>query len=129
MYFVYYGHMKKNILLIDDDLEFCEEMTDILSSEGYKTKVANDGKTGARLVNGQKYDVIVLDFKMPGLDGVDVLRALSRSKRRPKIILASGRPSLAQLLKDEKLEGMVDFIANKPFDPEVLVAKINTLCA
>ncbi|MDD2772431.1 MAG: response regulator [Elusimicrobiales bacterium] len=124
--------MKKNILLIDDDLEFCEEMTDILSSEGYKTKVANDGKTGARLATGQtgqKYDVIVLDFKMPGLGGVDVLRALSRSKRRPKIILASGRPSLEQLLKDEKLEGMVDFIANKPFDPEVLVAKINTLCA
>ncbi|RUL83394.1 response regulator [Tautonia sociabilis] len=64
------------ILLVDDDVDSCRNVSDILADLGYRVDVAHDGRSALDLARGRAYDVAVLDFKMPGMDGVTLYRHL-----------------------------------------------------
>ncbi|QDV36842.1 response regulator [Tautonia plasticadhaerens] len=67
-----------NILLVDDDVDACRNVSDILGDLGYRVDVAHDGPAALELARGRPYDVAVLDFRMPGMDGVTLSRHLRR---------------------------------------------------
>jgi two-component system OmpR family response regulator len=126
--------MKKKILMIDDDQELCEEITEILTSEGYGVTTAFDGLSGNRLVEKYDYDVLILDVKMPGLSGLDILRSIKEQNKKLRVIILTGRPLNNNLPKEQNYDdkeeailGLADGIIGKPFDIEALLGKIKEL--
>lgn len=126
--------MKKRILVLDDDEELCEEITEILIDEGYRVTTAFDGLKGKRLVEKYDYDILILDVKMPGLSGLDILESIKGQNKEVKVIILTGRPLSKELQerrickdKEEKILRLADGIINKPFDIEVLLNKIKEL--
>jgi CheY-like chemotaxis protein len=69
-----------SILLVDDDVDICANMADILADLGYHVDVAHEGMTALELVRRRPYDVALLDFRMPGMDGVTLCREIHRSR-------------------------------------------------
>lgn len=126
--------MKKKILMIDDDEELCEEITEILTNEGYRVTTAFDGLSGNRLIQKYDYDIVILDIKMPGLSGLDILEGIKGQDKELKIVVLTGRPLSKDLQeeqdyndKEESLLGLADGIIGKPFDIELLLGKIKEL--
>jgi len=126
--------MKKRILVLDDDEELCEEITEILIDEGYRVTTAFDGLKGKRLVEKYDYDILILDIKMPGLSGLDILESIKGQSKEVKVIILTGRPLSKELQegrickdKEEKILRLADGIINKPFDIEALLNKIKEL--
>ncbi len=120
--------------MIDDDEELCEEITEILTNEGYRVTTAFDGLSGNRLIQKYDYDIVILDIKMPGLSGLDILEGIKGQNKGLKVIVLTGRPLSKNLIeeqsyndKEESLLGLADGIIGKPFDIEVLLGKIKEL--
>lgn len=72
------------ILLVDDDIDACRNVSDILKDLGYRVDIAYEGQSALELASRRPYDVAVLDFKMPGMDGVTLYRHLRA--RHPGIV-------------------------------------------
>lgn len=67
-----------SILVVDDDVDTCQNLSDILSDLGYRVDTARDGRSALELVRDQWYDVALLDLKMPGMDGLTLYREIRR---------------------------------------------------
>ncbi len=119
--------MAKNILIIDDDADLSKEMADILGDEGHSVDVRTYTPENLPHFRPHDYDVIILDFKMPGLSGSDILKQIPQKKFLPKIFLVSGKPFLEKLLQEEKLLEKVTEIIQKPFPIQELLNKINAI--
>jgi DNA-binding NtrC family response regulator len=118
--------MGNKILLVDDDAELCEEMKEILQSEGYSVETSSDGKRAESLIKNNIYDVVILDFKMPGLNGVDILKEVKETRPTTKVFIITGKPFIEKYLEEEKLTDFVAGYMNKPFEVEKLIEKIKS---
>jgi DNA-binding NtrC family response regulator len=67
---------ESHILLVDDDDDICQNLSDILTDLGYRVDIANEGKTALEMVRKTPYDVALLDLKMPGMDGLTLYRKI-----------------------------------------------------
>jgi two-component system response regulator CpxR len=109
-----------SILLIDDDVELCDLLSEYLLDQNMDVQVAHDGRTGLnRALNG-RYDLVLLDVMMPGMDGFEVLRLVRRQSGVPVIMMT------ARLAKVDRLSGLdngADDYVPKPFDPDELLAR------
>jgi DNA-binding response OmpR family regulator len=120
-------------LLVEDDLELCEEISEVLEYEGYITDIANDTKTGVEYLEKKKYDVLILDLKLPG-NGYDMLRKLGRKELKIFIITASPiivkeSTKIVDDTEKEKMNllKMADDVINKPFNIEYLLNRIRNI--
>lgn len=116
----------KRILIIDDDIELCEEIKESLQSEEYIAEVIQDAIKGESLIRGSTYDIILLDYKMPNQSGIDILKKLKADGIKKRIFIFSGRPSVEKALKDADLLDMISGIINKPVSFEALLDKISS---
>jgi DNA-binding response OmpR family regulator len=116
--------MNKKVLLIDDDKELSGEMTEILEAEGFTVKVAFDGKQGERLIRKSRYDIILVDFKLPGMTGTDLLKKVKSLILGSRIFVISGRPFMEKFIKEEGLSKIVNGIVTKPFVVRKFLDKI-----
>lgn len=125
----------KRILIVDDDEELCHEMSIILEDEGYAVEVVFDGLRGKKHVEQERYDVILLDVKMPGLNGLVLLQDMKQKKNGAKVILVTGSLHLNRIAKNESIAvdseesvlRMADGLISKPFDVEMVLDKIKEL--
>lgn len=85
-----------NVLLVDDEAEFTASMKRVLTRRGFSVKVAGDGLTALPMIAGEHFDVVVLDLKMPGMDGVRVLEEIKRFSPDMPVILLTGYFSLSE---------------------------------
>lgn len=94
---------KPNIVAIDDEVEFIDMLQNYFTPRGYGLDVAIRGAKGIELVKEKKPDVVLMDLKMPGIDGDEVLRLLSAMSPAPKVIFVTayddGGKTKARLLK------------------------------
>ncbi|MHB1558332.1 MAG: response regulator [Isosphaeraceae bacterium] len=67
-----------SVLVVDDDVDICANMADILADSGYEVDVAHEGTTALEKVRRRSYDVALLDLRMPGMDGVTLCREIRR---------------------------------------------------
>ena len=67
-----------SILVVDDEVDTCRNLSDILTDLGYRVDVAHDGLTALELVRQKPYDVALLDLKMPGMDGLTLYREIKK---------------------------------------------------
>jgi two-component system response regulator MprA len=113
------------VLLVDDDARILRMLERTLAAEGYDVSVAPDGGTALARIERSLPDLIVLDVKMPGLDGLAVTRRL-RAKRLPvPILLLTARDAVSERVAG--LDAGADDYLVKPFDMGELTARVRAL--
>lgn len=128
--------MSRKILIIDDDEMLCEELAEILAGIGYKVKTVFDGREGLAAIRGSHYDLILLDLKMPRMNGIEVLKEIKQGAHAPKVIVLSANHSVNVFLGEsvdmphdypERILQLADGVMNKPYDVDVLLSRIRGL--
>ncbi|MHB0912701.1 MAG: PAS domain S-box protein [Armatimonadota bacterium] len=116
---------RADILVVDDTPDELRLLADILSGAGYRVRTATDGRLALRSVQAELPELILLDIRMPGLDGYEVARQLKADARTHSvpIIFISTLESEREKIKAFQAGG-VDYI-NKPFHAEEVLARIN----
>ena len=97
------------ILIIDDNENIRINLTGILNDEGHETVAAADGEQGLKLINESEYDAVLLDMKLPGIDGLEVLKQVKEKKPEIEIILISGHGTIADAVAATRA-GAFDFL-------------------
>ncbi len=119
--------MSKRILITDDDHELCEEMAEILKVDGYNVDMEFDSLSCERALNKKKYDIFILDYKMPGLNGIEMLKLIKQREPQSKVFIISGKHNIKDMLQEDNLYNLVDGFLNKPFDVDEFLAKIKSV--
>ena len=114
----------KTILVVDDEPKIAALARDYLEHAGYAVVVAGDGPATLALVRSRRPDLIVLDLGLPGLDGLDVARAVRRDSDVP-ILMLTARTDEADRIAGLEL-GADDYVT-KPFSPRELVARVRAI--
>ncbi|PID47902.1 MAG: DNA-binding response regulator [Proteobacteria bacterium] len=112
------------ILLIEDDLELAEILTEYLEQFDMKVTTAEDPYIGISTLNTSKFDLLILDLTLPGIDGLDVCKEIRQNHDIP-IIISSARHDLND--KVAALDYGADDYLPKPYDPLELRARIKSL--
>ena len=112
-----------NLLLVDDEMPFLETMTKRLSKRGFSIHTAVSGQQALEtLWNRKDIDIVILDVKMPGMDGLETLTEIKRQRPDLEVILLTGHSTLDTAIKGMKL-GAFDYLT-KPCELEELIEKI-----
>ena len=111
--------MSKRVLIIDDEEHIRRMMRLTLEAAGYEVGDAPDGAEGVRLFgDGSNWSVVVLDQRMPGMDGLETLRELKNRNASARVVMATAYASI-ELAVDAMKLGATDFV-RKPMTPEIL---------
>jgi len=117
--------MTKQILVIEDDPDIGDMLTINLKDEGFVVEVCPEGIKGFELAKSQRYDLLVLDLMLPGMDGLEICRKLRSLPYYQPIIIISAKSAETQKVLGLEL-GADDYLA-KPFSVLELVARIRAL--
>lgn len=109
---------KAHILIIDDDESILDSCSQVLEKEGYIVKGAIEGSEGLRLFNRNFFHVVLLDLRLPGLDGMEILSKIKEESPETPVIIITGYASIESAVEAMK-RGAFDYVA-KPFSPEEL---------
>ena len=114
------------ILLVEDDRNMALGLEFNLRSEGYEVVVCADTESATEtLARGPEFDLVVLDWMLPGEDGVSLLRRLRGDNNRIPVLLLTARDSKEDIV--EGLDAGADDYLTKPFDLNILLARIRSL--
>jgi DNA-binding response OmpR family regulator len=116
--------MSKRILVVDDEPKIVEVVGDYLRNAGFSVTTAADGEGAVTSARSQPPDLVVLDLGLPGLDGLDVTRALRHASSVPIIMLTARGEETDRVLGLEL--GADDYVV-KPFSPRELVARVRSV--
>jgi two-component system response regulator CpxR len=112
------------VLVIDDDVELCELLTDYLTTEGLQVEAVHDGEQGADRALSGDHALVVLDVMLPGSSGFDVLRRIRAGSNVPVLMLTARGDDVDRIVG---LEMGADDYLPKPFNPRELVARIRAI--
>ena len=113
-----------NILMIEDDMELAEILSEFLEQHDIKVTNYDEPYTGMSAIATHNYDLLLLDLTLPNLDGLEVCKRVAKQKNIP-IIISSARSDLDDKVK--ALEYGADDYIPKPYDPQELLARIHSL--
>lgn len=116
---------KENILIIEDEEAIRTGLTDVLIYHGYETDYAADGNSGLKKALSGKYDLILLDIMLPGMDGYQVCEHIRKEDREQPIIMLTAKSSDEDIIQGLQL-GADDYVA-KPFSVAQLVLRIQAV--
>jgi len=112
------------VLIIDDDEELCELVSEYLAVEGFETSVVHDGANGLDAARSGKYDLAILDVMLPKMNGFEVLRNLRTDSSLPVLMLTARGDDMERIVG---LESGADDYLPKPFNPRELVARLRAI--
>ncbi|HPB45011.1 MAG TPA: response regulator transcription factor [Microthrixaceae bacterium] len=113
------------VLVIEDEVALADAVARGLGAEGFEVTVANDGLEGLELARGAKFDLIVLDIMMPGMNGYRVCRTLREEEIWTPILMLTAKDG--EYDEAEALDTGADDFLSKPFSFVVLVARLRAL--
>lgn len=119
------GTCSINVLVVDDDVGIRETMEDILDELGVKHLVAKDGYEAITLARQHSVDLVLMDYRMPGLDGLQTSKLIHDIQPHAKIILVTAFAN-KDIIDDAKRLGLED-VLYKPLDLYHLIKIINSL--
>jgi DNA-binding NtrC family response regulator len=116
------------LMLVDDEVPFVETMTKRLTKRDIEVRTAFSGKEALdALSKDQGVEVIILDVKMPGMDGIDTLREIKRLYPLVEVIMLTGHATVESAIEGMKL-GAFDYLM-KPCDMDILMGKVREAAA
>lgn len=110
------------ILIVEDDLTACKTMLEWLQASGYDVEFANSGEEALQTLEQKAFDLLILDWELPGISGYDVLVSFRESGGTAPVIFLTGRTTILDKLNALEL-GADDYLI-KPCDPQELTARI-----
>ena len=110
---------KIRVLVVDDEEVVRLGYRRVLSADGFRVMAAGDGREALDLMAGDRFDVVLLDLRMPGMDGLDVLQAIKERWPESEVVVVTGYPSIDTAKKAVKL-GAYDYLA-KPVAPATVI--------
>jgi DNA-binding NtrC family response regulator len=110
------------VLVIDDEKVIGDACRMVLTEKGHRVSHCLTGSEGLRAIDREAYDLILLDMKLPDIDGSKILNRVKKQVFRPTIIVMTGYSTLTNAIEAMKL-GAVDYLA-KPFTEDDLLAAI-----
>jgi len=110
------------LLLVDDEARFVETLSKRLTARGFDVEGALGGPQALELLEARPFDVVLLDVWMPGMDGLEVLKAIRRLHPSVKVILVSGNASINAAIEGMRL-GAVDYLL-KPVEIDDILIKV-----
>jgi len=113
----------KRILIVEDEVVLRESLKDWLVDGGYLVETAEDGEEALRMIDEQDFGVALIDLRLPGMDGIQVLREARKKRSELKVIIITAYPSVNSAVNAIK-EGAIDYLP-KPFDLSDLEKLIN----
>jgi len=117
-----------NVLLVDDEVHFVETMTKRLKKRELDVMSVHTGKDALHtLENHPKIEVVILDVKMPGMDGIETLREMKKAHPLKEVIMLTGHATVESAIDGMKL-GAFDYLM-KPCDIDKLMAKVKEATA
>lgn len=114
--------LKSTVLIIEDKGSMGSMLDQTITAEGYSTILTKDGTDGIRIINEEKVDLVITDLKLPGKDGLEVLRAVKEKNPLIPVILMTAFGSIETAVAAMK-EGAYEFLT-KPFDTDHLLVLI-----
>ena len=112
------------ILLIEDDAKLSENIKKGLKAYGFRVDSAKDGEDGLYIAQNNKYDVMIVDWMLPKLSGIDLVKKIRKEGIKTPVLILTAKSGI-----DDKVEGLevADDYLTKPFDFEELVARLKAL--
>lgn len=114
----------ERLLIIDDDVELCDVLSERLERDGLSLDAVHDGLKGLERARSGEYTLVILDLMLPGMTGIDVLRRLRGESEIPVLILTARGEDVDRILG---LEIGADDYLPKPFNPRELIARIRAI--
>ena len=109
---------QRKVLIVDDEKNFADLLGKEIARMGFATEVRYDSDTALTILDDQEYDVVLLDIKMPGRDGIETLREMKKRRLTPEVIMLTGHATLDNALEAMKI-GAYDYLT-KPCKLEEL---------
>ena len=109
---------RANLLIVDDEEAMRDACSQVLAPEGFVLKQAASGEEALKILRQESFDLVILDLKMPRVDGTEILRCIQQENPDTATIVITGYPSVESAVEAMKL-GAADFLP-KPFTPDVL---------
>ena len=113
------------LLLVEDEKRMADALAELLRQEGYQVTMCTDGTAGAEAVLTGRYDIIILDVMLPGLNGFEIAQAARRSGIRTPILMLTAKSDTASEVTG--LDSGADDYLTKPFQVEALLARLRAL--
>ncbi|MBI4803525.1 MAG: response regulator [Elusimicrobia bacterium] len=113
---------KANILVVDDEAPVSEMISAALSDQGYKVSIAFNGEECVKKISGDKFDLVILDIMMPGMDGIAALGEIKKLDPEVEVIMATGHGTMGTAIQSMR-KGAFDYL-HKPFEIKELVAVV-----
>ena len=116
--------MVPRILVVDDDPRLAALVAEYLGEAGFRVSVVPDGRTGLERLKRERYDAVVLDLMLPGVDGLEVCRRLRATSDVPVLMLTARGQAMDRVVG---LEMGADDYLPKPFEPRELLARLRAI--
>jgi two-component system response regulator (stage 0 sporulation protein F) len=116
-------NLKKKLLIVDDQNGIRILLMEVFSSEGYETYQASNGKLALEIVRNVSPDLVLLDMKIPGMDGLDILKHIKSINPSIKVIMMTAYGELDMIKEATDLGAIMHF--TKPFDIDELRQAVN----
>ncbi len=113
---------KTRVLVVDDDISFAESLTDILTEKGYIAVAVNSGEDALEKIKERPFDVVLMDVKMPVMDGMQTFKEIKKLSRSITVIMMTAY-SMDDLVHDALKEGAYG-VLRKPLDIEQVIRRI-----
>lgn len=114
---------RPRVLLVDDEVAFANNLLKLLSKRGYDTVAVYDGPNAVNMVGEKEFDVIILDMKMPGMDGIATLKEIKKIVPSVEVVILTGHGSIESGIEGMQL-GAFDFLM-KPVSIDDLQEKVS----
>ena len=114
---------KPSILLVDDEVAFANNLLKLMSKRGYDIVVVYNGADAVNMVGEKEFDVIILDMKMPGMDGIATLKEIKKKAPLVEVVILTGHGSVESGIEGMQL-GAFDFLM-KPVSIDDLQEKVS----
>ena len=112
-----------NVLVVDDEHDFREVVVKKLEKRDLHCGSAGEGKIALEMIKAKAYDVVLLDVKMPGMDGIETLREIKKIAPMTEVVLLTGHASVESGINGIKY-GAFDYLM-KPMEMETLIRKLD----
>ncbi|MGQ9619120.1 MAG: response regulator [Candidatus Aminicenantia bacterium] len=114
--------LRHNLMIVDDEPIVRSSLSDWLKEEGFSVLTAEDGVRALEIIGKEKVDCVILDLKMPGMDGIQVLKEIKARNPEAKVIMITAYGTIQNAVEAMKI-GANDYIT-KPFAPEDIIESI-----